>query len=45
MEKWQCVSRGFVYDETAGLPQEGIAPGTRWQDIPENWICSDCRPL
>jgi rubredoxin len=38
----QCVLCAFVYDEEAGLPEEGIAPGTRWKDVPENWGCPDC---
>jgi rubredoxin len=42
MKKWQCVVCGFIYDEEEGLPEEGIAPGTRWEDIPENWTCPDC---
>lgn len=33
---------GFFYDEELGLPEEGIAPGTRWESIPENWSCPDC---
>ncbi len=37
-----CIVCGFVYDESAGLPAEGIAPGTRWADIPEDWACPDC---
>jgi rubredoxin len=40
--KWQCACCGFVYDEAQGLPQEGIAPGTRWEDIPDDWSCPDC---
>jgi rubredoxin len=39
---WMCVVCGFVYDEADGLPEEGIAPGTRWEDIPEDWVCPDC---
>lgn len=39
---WMCVVCGFIYDEAAGLPEEGIAPGTRWEDIPETWTCPDC---
>ena len=39
---WMCLICGFVYDEAAGLPDEGIAPGTRWEDIPETWTCPDC---
>lgn len=39
---WMCVVCGFVYDEAQGLPEDGIAPGTRWEDIPETWTCPDC---
>ena len=45
MKKWKCVVCGFIYDEALGLPNEGIAPGTRWQDIPEDWNCPDCGAL
>ena len=37
-----CVVCGFIYDEAAGLPEEGIAPGTRWEDMPDTWTCPDC---
>lgn len=40
--KWQCAVCGFIYDEEEGLPVEGIVPGTRWEDIPEDWTCPDC---
>ena len=39
---WKCILCGFVYDEAAGLPADGIAPGTRWADVPADWICPDC---
>ena len=39
---WHCILCAFVYDEAAGLPEEGIPPGTRWQDVPEAWGCPDC---
>jgi rubredoxin len=39
---WQCGTCGFLYDEAEGLPAEGIAPGTRWEDIPDSWNCPDC---
>lgn len=39
---WMCLICGFVYDEAAGLPDEGIAPGTRWEDVPINWTCPEC---
>ena len=37
-----CVQCGFEYDEAKGWPEDGIAPGTRWDDIPEDWSCPDC---
>ena len=42
MKKWQCSVCGFIYDEEEGLEEEGIAPGTRWEDIPEDWVCPEC---
>lgn len=39
---YMCLICGFIYDEAAGLPEEGIAPGTRWEDIPPNWTCPEC---
>ena len=42
MKSYMCVVCGFVYDEEQGLPEDGIAPGTRWEDIPETWTCPDC---
>ena len=42
MRKWRCRNCGFIYDEALGLPDEGIAPGTRFEDIPDDWYCPDC---
>jgi len=42
MRKWRCVICDFVYDEALGMPDEGIAPGTRWEDVPDTWSCPDC---
>lgn len=42
MKKWQCIVCGFEYDEAAGMPDEDIAPGTKWEDVPEDWTCPDC---
>lgn len=39
---WECTICAFIYDEAVGLPEEGIAPGTKWKDIPEDWMCPDC---
>ncbi len=40
--KWMCVVCGYIYDEAEGVPDEGIPPGTRWEDVPETWTCPDC---
>jgi rubredoxin-NAD+ reductase len=32
----------LVYDEKEGWPDDGIAPGTKWEDVPEDWLCPDC---
>jgi rubredoxin len=39
---YMCLICGWVYDEEAGLPDEGIAPGTLWKDVPMNWTCPEC---
>jgi rubredoxin len=39
---WQCATCGYIYDEAEGAPLEGLAPGTRWADIPDDWICPLC---
>ena len=39
---WMCLICGWIYDEAAGLPEEGIAPGTPWADVPMNWTCPEC---
>jgi rubredoxin len=41
-KKYECVICGFIYDEELGLPDEGIAPGTKWEDVPEDWECPEC---
>jgi rubredoxin-NAD+ reductase len=42
MSKWECIVCGLVYDEAKGWPDDGIAAGTRWEDVPEDWLCPDC---
>jgi rubredoxin len=37
-----CIVCGFVYNEEAGRPEDGIAPGTPWADVPDDWACPDC---
>lgn len=41
-KKWQCFFCGEIYDEAQGWPADGIAAGTRWEDVPETWICPSC---
>ena len=41
-KRWLCLGCGFSYDEALGLPEHGLPPGTRWQDVPEEWVCPDC---
>ena len=42
MKKYMCLICGWIYEEDAGAPDEGIAPGTRWEDVPPNWTCPEC---
>ena len=42
MKIWQCVVCGFIYEEEKGWPEDGIAPGTRWEDVPADWKCPEC---
>lgn len=41
-KSWMCLICGWIYDEEAGLPDEGIAPGTPWAEVPINWTCPEC---
>nr|AAX78075.1 unknown protein [synthetic construct] len=40
--KYICIVCGLIYDEAEGWPEDGIEPGTRWEDVPEDWECPDC---
>lgn len=41
-KKYMCVVCGFIYDEEQGWEDDDIAAGTKWEDVPDNWICPDC---
>jgi rubredoxin len=41
-KKWVCNVCGYVYDEELGDPDHGIAPGTAWEDVPDDWECPEC---
>ena len=40
--KYECTACGYIYDEAAGDPDGGIAPGTKFEDIPADWVCPIC---
>ena len=40
--RYQCIVCGYIYDEAQGWPQDGIAAGTKWEDVPDTWVCPDC---
>lgn len=42
MKTYWCVVCGLVYDEALGRPEDGIAPGTRWADVPAGWRRPEC---
>ena len=41
-KRWKCDLCTFIYDEQLGWPDDGIPAGTRWEDVPEDWICPEC---
>jgi rubredoxin-NAD+ reductase len=41
-QRWICDACGYIYDEAKGDPDSGLAPGTRYQDIPDDWQCPLC---
>ena len=42
MKRYECTVCGYVYDEAVGDPDSGIAPGTKWEDVPDTWRCPAC---
>lgn len=41
-KKYICLLCGWLYDEEFGALEDGLAPGTRWEDVPVNWVCPEC---
>lgn len=41
-DKWICLLCGYVYDPDLGDPDAGINPGTKWEDVPDDWVCPEC---
>jgi len=42
MDKYVCTVCGYVYDPEVGDPDNGVAAGTKWEDVPEDWVCPLC---
>jgi rubredoxin len=42
MKKYRCIPCGYIYNPEAGDPDGGIAPGTSFEDIPDDWVCPIC---
>ncbi len=42
MAKYECLVCGWVYDEEKGDPDSGVAAGTKWDDLPDDWVCPMC---
>lgn len=42
LKRWMCLGCGYLYDEALGDSEHGLAPGTRWEDVPGDWHCPDC---
>lgn len=42
MKNYVCSVCGYIYQEAAGIPEDGIAPGTLWEKLPEDWVCPVC---
>jgi rubredoxin len=45
MKKYRCIVCSHVYDPAEGDPDAGIAPGTAFENLPDDWVCSDCGAL
>lgn len=42
MDKYECTVCGYIYDEAEGDPDNGVAAGTKWDDVPADWVCPLC---
>ncbi|MBP9749207.1 MAG: rubredoxin [Candidatus Pacebacteria bacterium] len=40
--QYVCLDCGWIYDEAKGWPEKGIAPGTRWEELPDDFQCAEC---
>jgi len=42
VKKYKCIMCGYIYDPAAGDPDNGVDPGTAFEDLPDGWVCPDC---
>jgi len=42
MKKYQCDICGWVYDPEEGVPDQNVAPGTKWEDVSDDFVCPEC---
>ena len=42
MDKYKCTVCGYIYDPALGDPDSGVSPGTKWDDVPADWVCPEC---
>jgi len=42
MDSYVCLVCGYVYDPAEGDPDNGVEPGTSWDEVPEDWVCPLC---
>ncbi len=42
MDKYECTVCGYVYDPAQGDPDSGVAPGTPFESLPDDWVCPNC---
>lgn len=43
MSQWECDICGYVYDPASGSLRDGVAPGTAFAELPDDWVCPDCQ--
>ena len=42
MDKYVCTVCGYIYDPALGDPENGVAPGTAFKNLPDDWVCPVC---
>ncbi|MFC1899247.1 rubredoxin [Chloroflexota bacterium] len=42
MDKYKCMVCGYIYDPEVGDPDNGVAAGTSFENLPDDWVCPNC---